>query len=87
MKADLLLAQAEGIVAAPETNHAVKASIDIALEWCKRKNEPKTILFNPSRHGLLDLKAYEDDLSGSLVDYEPDMASLNAALQTVPPVA
>ncbi len=85
MEAGILLAQTEGIVAAPETNHAVKAAIDIALE-CKRKNEPKTILFGLSGHGLLDLKAYEDKLAGRLTDYEPDAAALRKALEAVPVV-
>jgi tryptophan synthase beta chain len=85
MDAGILLAQTEGIVAAPESNHAVKAAIDIALE-CKQRNEPKTILFNLSGHGLLDLKAYEDKLANRLVDYEPDEAFLSQALETVPVV-
>jgi tryptophan synthase beta chain len=85
MDAGLLLAQTEGIVPAPETAHAVKAAIDIALE-CKRKNEVKTILFNLSGHGLLDLKAYEDKLAGRLVDYEPDAATLASSLSSVPTV-
>jgi tryptophan synthase beta chain len=85
MEAGMLLAQTEGIVAAPETNHAVKAAIDIALE-CKRKNEPKTILFNLSGHGLLDLKAYEDKLANRLVDFEPDEGMLSQALATLPTV-
>jgi tryptophan synthase beta chain len=85
MEAGIILAQTEGIVAAPESNHAVKAAIDIALE-CKRTNSAKTILFNLSGHGLLDLKAYEDKLANKLVDYEPDAAYLNKALETVPNV-
>jgi tryptophan synthase beta chain len=85
MEAGILLAQTEGIVAAPETNHAVKAAIDLALE-CKRKNESKTILFNLSGHGLLDLKAYEDKLSNRLEDFEPDSGSLTNALKSVPVV-
>ena len=85
MEAGILLARTEGVVAAPESNHAVKAAIDVALE-CKRKNEAKTILFNLSGHGLLDLKAYEDKLGGRLVDYEPDEASLASALASVPAV-
>ena len=85
MEAGMLLAKTEGIVAAPETNHAVKAAIDIALE-CKRKNEPKTILFNLSGHGLLDLKAYEDKLANRLVDYEPDEGTLSQALAGLPVV-
>ena len=71
MDAGILLAQTEGVIAAPETAHAVKAAIDIALE-CRRKNEVKIILFNFSGHGLLDLKAYEDKLANRLIDYEPD---------------
>ncbi|MDE1858688.1 MAG: TrpB-like pyridoxal phosphate-dependent enzyme [Thaumarchaeota archaeon] len=85
MDAGMLLAQTEGIVAAPESNHAVKAAIDIALE-CKRKNEPKTILFNLSGHGLLDLKAYEDKLANRLVDFEPDAGTLSKALAGLPVV-
>jgi tryptophan synthase beta chain len=85
MEAGILLAQTEGIVAAPESNHAIKAAIDIALD-CKRMNVEKTILFNLSGHGLLDLKAYEDKLANKLVDYEPDEAYLARALQTVPTV-
>ena len=83
MEAGMLLAQTEGIVAAPESNHAVKATIDIALE-CKHRNEEKTILFNLSGHGLLDLKAYQDKLTNSLIDYEPDAAKIRAALDSVP---
>jgi tryptophan synthase beta chain len=83
MDAGLLLAQTEGIVAAPETNHAVKAAIDLALE-CKQKNEAKTILFNLSGHGLLDLKAYEDKLANRLVDFEPDEGTLAQALESLP---
>ncbi len=85
MEAGILLAQTEGIIPAPESNHAVKAAIDLALK-CKRTNEAKTILFNLSGHGLLDLKAYEDKLSNKLVDYEPDLAYLNKSLEAVPAV-
>ncbi|MDV3277373.1 MAG: TrpB-like pyridoxal phosphate-dependent enzyme [Nitrososphaerales archaeon] len=83
MEAGMLFAQTEGIVPAPETNHAVKATIDLALQ-CKHRNEEKVILFNLSGHGLLDLKAYDDKLSNSLSDYEPDPATIRSALQSVP---
>ncbi|HEV2138290.1 MAG TPA: hypothetical protein VGR53_05580 [Nitrososphaerales archaeon] len=53
-KVNLLHAQfATQVSSAPETNHAVKATIDIALE-SKRKKEAKSILFKLSGHGLLD---------------------------------
>lgn len=86
MEAGLLFAQTEGIVPAPETCHAIKGALDIALE-CRRTNEEKVILFNFSGHGLLDLKAYEDKLNGTLVDYEPGEAELRAALDSVPKVS
>ena len=83
MDAGMIFAQTEGIVAAPETNHAIKAAIDLALQ-CKQRNEEKVILFNFSGHGLLDLKAYDDKLTGSLEDYEPDISTIRQALESVP---
>jgi tryptophan synthase beta chain len=85
MEAGILFAQTEGIVPAPETNHAVKAAIDLALQ-CKERNEEKVILFNFSGHGLLDLQAYDDKLSGTLEDFEPDLEMIRTALESVPVV-
>lgn len=85
MEAGLIFAKTEGVVPAPESNHAIKTAIDIALR-CRERNEPKTVLFNLSGHGLLDMKAYEDKLAGMLEDYEPDQATLKEALQSVPMV-
>jgi len=64
-----LFASTEGFVPAPESAHAVKAAIDLALE-AKRSGEKKVILFNLSGHGLLDLKAYDEFLAGRLPPYE-----------------
>ncbi len=60
-----LFARSEGIIPAPETAHAVKATIDLALQ-AKEKNEEKIIAFNFSGHGLLDLAGYEQYLDGNL---------------------
>ena len=68
-KAAEIFAKAEGFVPAPESAHAIKAAIDLALE-AKRTGERKVILFNLSGHGLLDLKAYDEYLSGTLKPYE-----------------
>ena len=68
--AAVLFARTEGIVPAPESAHAIKGVMDLALE-AKRKNEEKVILFNLSGHGLLDLKGYEDFMSNKMKDYEP----------------
>ena len=60
-----LLAQTEGIVPAPESAHAIKEAIVQALK-CKETGEAKTILFNLSGHGFLDLGAYELNLDNHL---------------------
>ncbi|MGQ9479543.1 MAG: TrpB-like pyridoxal phosphate-dependent enzyme [Thermoproteota archaeon] len=68
-EAGKIFAENEGLVPAPETNHAIKTVIDIALE-CKKRNEEKVILLNMSGHGLLDLQSYAEYLEGKMVDYE-----------------
>ena len=65
-----ILAQTEGMIAAPETTHSLKYVMDEALN-CKKTDEKKIIAMNYSGHGLLDLTAYEQFLSGKLVNYEP----------------
>jgi len=65
-------ARTEGIVVAPETSHAVAATIQEALK-AKEEGKEKVILFNLSGHGLLDLKGYEMFFANQLQDYElPD---------------
>jgi tryptophan synthase beta chain len=66
-----ILAQTEGLIIAPETAHSLKYVIDEALK-CKKMGEKKVIAMNYSGHGLLDLTAYEQFLSGKLIDYEPE---------------
>ncbi len=60
-----LFAQAEGIIPAPESAHAIKHVIVEALR-AKKEGKKKTILFNLSGHGLLDLGAYEEFLEGKM---------------------
>ncbi len=59
----------EGILPAPESAHAVKGAIEEAKK-CKKDNEPKTILFNLSGHGFLDLGAYNLYVNNKLEDYK-----------------
>ncbi len=75
-EAAVFFARTEGIIPAPESAHAVKAAIDVALE-AKKRGEKKVILFNLSGHGLLDLKGYEDYLEGKLKDAEPEKIDLS----------
>ncbi len=79
-EAAILFAKNEGIVPAPESAHAVKGVIDLALD-AKKKGEKKVILFNLSGHGLLDLNGYDSYLKGEMIDYEPTelpMSRVNA---------
>ncbi len=64
-EAAVTFARAEGIIPAPETSHAIKATIDLALE-AKKKNEKKVIAMNFSGHGLLDLGGYQQYLDGKI---------------------
>lgn len=64
----MLFARTEGIVPAPESCHAIAATIREALK-CKESGEQKVILFNLSGHGLIDMTAYEQYLNGDLMNY------------------
>ena len=67
-KAGVLFAQTEGIIPAPESSHAIAATINEALK-AKEEGTKKTILFNLSGHGLVDMSAYDQYLSGNLINY------------------
>ena len=67
LNAGVLFAKSEGIVPAPESAHAIKAVIDIALD-AKKKGEPSTIVFNLSGHGHYDMEAYRALMDGALND-------------------
>lgn len=67
-EAGVLFARAEGIIPAPESCHAIAAAIREANK-CKETGEEKVILFNLSGHGLIDMAAYDQYLSGSLTNF------------------
>jgi tryptophan synthase beta chain len=66
-EAAVLFARTEGKLPAPETAHAIRATVDEALA-AKEAGEERVILFNYSGHGFLDLSAYDDYNHGQLVD-------------------
>lgn len=68
-QAATLFAQAEGIIPAPESAHAIATAIREAKE-AKEEGKPRTILFNLSGHGLIDMAAYDQYLAGDLANYE-----------------
>ena len=63
--AGIIFARNQGIVPAPESTHAIKVAIDEALK-CKETGEEKTIVFNLSGHGMLDLKGYTSYFEGTM---------------------
>ena len=67
-RAGILFAQTEGIIPAPESSHAIAATIREALK-CKETGEEKVILFNLSGHGLIDMSAYDQYINGDLQNY------------------
>ncbi len=82
-EAGLTFARTEGIVPAPEVTHAIKATMDLALE-AKEAGEKKTILFNLCGHGHFDLAAYEQYLAGNLQDLEHSEAEIEEAVARIP---
>ena len=79
-------ARAEGILPAPEANHAVRAVIDEAVR-CREEGSAETILFNLCGHGHFDMQAYIDFFSGKLEDRAYDEGELAMALAGLPAVA
>lgn len=85
-EAGVTFARAEGIVPAPEANHAVKGVIEEALR-CKREGRAETILFNLCGHGHFDMAAYQRYFAGDLKDEsytEEELAMALAGLPSVP---
>ena len=85
-EAGLQFARAEGILPAPEANHAVKGAIDEALR-CREEGVSRCILFNLCGHGHFDMQAYRDYMDGKLVDQEYDESEIAMALAGLPSVA
>jgi tryptophan synthase beta chain len=84
--AGVQFARAEGILPAPEANHAVKATIVEALR-CKEEGSAETILFNLCGHGHFDMGAYIDYFADKLEDSDYDEGELAMALAGLPSVS
>jgi tryptophan synthase beta chain len=81
--AGIRFARAEGIVPAPEANHAVAEAIAEALR-AKQEGKPRTILFNLSGHGHFDMQSYIDYQAGKLQNYEYPEEEIGLALAGLP---
>jgi tryptophan synthase beta chain len=85
-EAGVLFAKTEGVIPAPETNHALATVVDEAKK-AKQEGKEKVILFNYSGHGLIDLGSYDKYFAGELQDYEmseEDQAQYTAILENYP---
>ena len=82
----VLFGRTEGILPAPESNHAVKAAIDEAIK-CKETGDEKVILFNLSGHGNFDMAAYGRHAAGELERYEYPASEIEEAMQHLPAVS
>ena len=84
-EAGVQFARAEGIIPAPEANHAVKGAIVEALR-CKAEGKNEAILFNLCGHGHFDMQAYTDYFTGKLQDMRYSEEELAMALAGLPSV-
>ena len=83
--AGIQFARSEGIMPAPEANHAIAAAIGQALE-AKKEGKQRTILFNLSGHGHFDMQSYIDYQAGKLQNYEYPAEEIAMALAGLPVV-
>ena len=81
-QAATLFAQAEGIIPAPESSHAIAAAIREARKADEEGRRP-VILFNLSGHGLIDMAAYDQYLAGDLGNYEVPQEEIDANLASL----
>ncbi|MDA0747929.1 MAG: TrpB-like pyridoxal phosphate-dependent enzyme [bacterium] len=85
-EAAVLWARTEGFISAPETSHALASVVEEANK-AKEEGKEKTILFNWSGHGLMDLVGYDKFFNGELVDYalpDEDIEKFRASMADFP---
>lgn len=81
-KAGILFSQAEGIIPAPESTHAIAVAIREALK-AKEEGKEKVILFQLSGHGLIDMMSYEKYLHGELTNYEVPQELIDKSVENI----
>lgn len=79
-EAGCLFARTEGIIPAPESCHAIAATIREAKR-CQETGEEKVILFGLSGHGLIDMASYDQYLAGNLVNYQLSDEQIRASIE------
>jgi tryptophan synthase beta chain len=84
-EAGVEFARAEGILPAPEANHAIAGARRAALE-CRDEGRSRVILFNLCGHGHFDMQAYMDFAAGKLRNYDYPAEEVAMALAGLPVV-
>ncbi|HKJ04742.1 MAG TPA: TrpB-like pyridoxal phosphate-dependent enzyme [Geopsychrobacteraceae bacterium] len=84
-EAAVQFARCEGIIPAPESSHAIRAAFDEAIQ-AREEGKEKTILFNLSGHGHVDMAAYDAFFSGELDNYEYPNEAIKESLAHLPKV-
>jgi tryptophan synthase beta chain len=84
-EAGVLFARTEGIIAAPESCHAIAAVVRAAKQ-CRQTGEARTILLNLSGHGHFDMAAYDRYFRGELEDYDFPAEAIKESLAHLPQV-
>lgn len=78
-EAGVAFARSEGIIPAPETTHAIAQVVKEAKQ-AREEGKTKTIVFNLSGHGLVDLAAYDQFFTGKLNNYQISDEEIHARL-------
>lgn len=81
-EAGRIFAKSEGIIPAPEATHAI-AQVIREANRCTEKGEEKTILFNLSGHGFLDMQAYDDFNNGRLEDHKLEEEEIESSIAKI----
>ena len=81
-EAGVKFARTEGIIPAPETTHAI-AQVIREANIAKREGKQKTILFNLSGHGLVDMAAYDQYFAGELQDYSVSQEQIKESVDSL----
>ncbi|MDD4535338.1 MAG: TrpB-like pyridoxal phosphate-dependent enzyme [Prevotella sp.] len=84
-EAGMLFARTEGIIPAPESCHAIAATIREAKK-ANLEDKAPVILFNLSGHGLIDMPSYNSYINGDLTNYTVTDEEIQRNLAKVPKV-
>ena len=82
-EAGVMFSRTEGIIPAPETTHAI-AQVVREAKLAREEGKAKTIVFNLSGHGLVDMAAYDQYFGGKLKDFSISDEEIRKNLESLP---